>query len=192
MSKTTHKGSCRANQLQQLDHNKVQEQPYSSQSPYTQWVQRDALVLQFGTVDDNFDNIHLIASIDVTYNPLTNQITHLGQRHHNNSSTQHTTETKITRVYMVPYDTRGNRTRPNIEVRYKNDMGKGADECINRRATYTWCWGVSKDPEATNYVTPETGLHSFPPYSTKHNCAGCILNVSMVLVSLKIVNTIFS
>ena len=33
-------------------------------------------VAEFGTVDDNFDNVDWIASIDVSYNLLTNQTTY--------------------------------------------------------------------------------------------------------------------
>ena len=82
---------------------------------------------EFGTVDDLFDNVDWQASMDVNYNHPTNQTTY---------KTRGTTAVHIihqrqrsqayTRVYIVPEDTKGNGTGPDVEVRCKSDTDTGA------------------------------------------------------------------
>ena len=45
---------------------------------------------EFGAVGDNFGNVDLLASIDVSYNPSSNQTTY---------RTQNTTERKVTNIH---------------------------------------------------------------------------------------------
>ena len=81
----------------------------------------------YGSIDDNSDNVSWIDSIDVTYDPATQQVT-CGPRvtviHniHQREGSQ-----ALTRKSMCPEITNGKINGPPIEVKCKTDTGAGAN-----------------------------------------------------------------
>ena len=83
----------------------------------------------FGTIDDNFDNVQWMDSIEVSYNPATNQSTYKARPHiaaiHNIQQRQKFQAFTI--VGMLPEDTKGKITGPAIEIKCKIDTGAAAN-----------------------------------------------------------------
>ena len=92
---------------------------------------------EIGTYDDNFDHVDWLATIDVSYNPSTDQTTYKAR------DTTLTTIPNIqqtqrpqayTTICMVPGDILSNRTGPNVEVGCKIDTCANAmPSCVFRR-----------------------------------------------------------
>ena len=86
-------------------------------------------VSDFGTIDDNFDNIQWMDSIEVSYTPATNQKTNKARSHtaaiHNIQQRQKLQAFTI--VGMLPEDTEGKITGPAIKITYKIDTGRAAN-----------------------------------------------------------------
>ena len=75
-------------------------------------------VSDFGTIDDNFNNVQWMDSIEVSYNPATNQSTYKPRSHtaaiHNIQQRQKSQAFMI--VGMLPEDTEGRITYLAIET----------------------------------------------------------------------------
>ena len=85
-------------------------------------------VTKIGTSDENFDNVYRLDSIDVRYDPPTNQTIYkvrditITVIHNIQQRSQ-----AYVREHMVVGYTTGNRTGANIEVRCNIDTGAGAN-----------------------------------------------------------------
>ena len=84
-------------------------------------------VANYGTIDDNCDNIAWIETIDVTNGPATQQITYSSTAAAVHSIQQRETPQAFTRISMCPEDTNGKISGPPIEVKCKIDTGTGAN-----------------------------------------------------------------
>ena len=86
-------------------------------------------ISDFGTIDDNFDNVQWMDSIEVSYNPATNQSTYKARSHtaaiHNIHQRQKSQA--FTVVGMLPEDTEGKITGLAIETKCKIDTGTAAN-----------------------------------------------------------------
>ena len=86
-------------------------------------------VTDFGTIDDNFDNVQWIDSIEVSYNPPTHLASY-GTKEttaaiHNIQKRQKSQA--FTTVSMLPQDTEGKTIGAPIDVKCKIDTGAGAN-----------------------------------------------------------------
>ena len=85
-------------------------------------------VADFGTVNDNFDNVQWCDCKDVNYNPTIQstyeQIDHTAVIH--NIQKRHKSQAFI-RISMLPEDTKDKVIGPAIDVRCKIDTGAGAN-----------------------------------------------------------------
>ena len=84
-------------------------------------------VANYGTVDDNFDNIAWIDSIDVTYNLATQQVTYGSVVRAIHSIQQRERSYIFRKLSMCQKDTNSKISRPPIEVKCKIDTGSGAN-----------------------------------------------------------------
>ena len=82
-------------------------------------------VADYGTIDDSFDNIAWIDSIDVTYDPATQQVTFGTPMTAIHNIQQRERLQAFTRIRMCPEDTNGKINGPPIEVKCKIDTGLG-------------------------------------------------------------------
>ena len=84
-------------------------------------------IADYGTIDDNFDNVAWIDITDVTDNPATQQVTY-GFTVTVIHNTQHRERSQaFTRISMCPEDTNGKINGPPIEVKCKIDTGAGVN-----------------------------------------------------------------
>ena len=60
-----HIGCCRGNQIQWSNHIKSKGSPSQVRAHYSEY-KGDISVVEFGTTDDNFDHVDLLASMDVS------------------------------------------------------------------------------------------------------------------------------
>ena len=84
-------------------------------------------VVDYGTIDDNFDIVAWISSIGITYDPATQQVTYGSTvtAIHNIHQTERSQA--FTRISMCPEDTNGKINEHPIEVKCKTDTGSGAN-----------------------------------------------------------------
>ena len=84
-------------------------------------------VADYGTIDDNFDNVAWIDSIDVTYDPATQQVTYGSRVTAILNIHQKEKSQAFTRISICPEDTNGKISGPSIEVKCKKDTVSGAN-----------------------------------------------------------------
>ena len=84
-------------------------------------------VADYGTIEDTFDNVAWIDSIDVTYDPETQQVTYDSTVTAIHSRQQREKSQAFTGISMCPEDTNGKISGPHIEVKCKMDASAGAN-----------------------------------------------------------------
>ena len=81
----------------------------------------------YGTIDDTFDDVSLIDSIDVTYDQATQQVTYGSTATVMHDIQQRERSQPFTRIGMCPEDSNGKIEVPPIEVKCKIDTGAGSN-----------------------------------------------------------------
>ena len=84
-------------------------------------------VADYGTIDDNFDSVAWIDSIDITYDPATQQVTYGSTVTAIHNIQQRKRSQAFTRISMCPEETNGKIIGPHIEVKCKINTGVGAN-----------------------------------------------------------------
>ena len=84
-------------------------------------------IADYGTIDDNFDNVAWIDSIDITYDPASQQVTYGPAATAIHNIQQRERSHAFTRISMCPEDTNGKISEPCIKVKCKIDTGTGAN-----------------------------------------------------------------
>ena len=84
-------------------------------------------VADYGTIDDKFDNVAWIYSIDVTYDLTTQQVAHGSTVTAIHNIQQRERSQAFTRISMCQGDTNGKINGLRIEVKCKIDTGAGAN-----------------------------------------------------------------
>ena len=84
-------------------------------------------VAGYGTVDDDFDNVAWIDSIDVTYDTATQQVIYGYTVTVIDNIQQRERSQAFTRINMCTEDTNGKLNGPPIEVKRKIKTGAGAN-----------------------------------------------------------------